>query len=328
MNKGVLVLTFTAAMLLTGCEKIQQIMGMGDRIKEKLSWKLIEEADKLNNTKILKVRKDFEFKENDLQISLEFQCPKKKNINLVIEGYGLRAKEGRQPGVDFKFESDNIVRTRSGDQKIALYAKQEREFSNVVAMEVNGYSSDSMTGILYRRNMLATHVLGDYKVPFEVGELQKLLKSSPWIIEVPTTSGKGVVEVDFTNKNLQKFFETCEWMPQVLAPSQADQKGQAASQPNSDSKPQSSKATDSAEKSYAGQLLEVNMGDTGCSLKILETKTKKKIELYAINQVCDLTPDNTYYRFISTMTEIPDCGGAENCKKSKKVEAIYETEPM
>lgn len=81
----------------------------------------------------------------------------------------------------------------------------------------------------------------------------------------------------------------------------------------------------SESKSIVGKLLAANAGDSGCGIDVLG-KDGKKTELYATFDICELKVGDIY-KFSYGEVDLPDCDGAANCKKTKKVEMIVGATP-
>jgi len=127
------IILFSLATLLSGCDKWNDIVG---RIKEKSPWVYAEEIDKLNNSKIIKAKKDFKNAEGTIQADVEFQCSAGKALTLQIGTYQTKVINGNHPGASLNFNSTNesdvdFVKTRTGENKIAFPILSDKEFNNI-----------------------------------------------------------------------------------------------------------------------------------------------------------------------------------------------------
>jgi hypothetical protein len=209
------------ATLLSGCDKLNDFTG---QIKEKSPWIYSEVTDKLNNSKIIKAKKDFKNAERTMQADVEFQCSAGKALVLQIGTFQTKLVDGIHPGASLNFSSTNesevdFVKTRTGENKIAFPILSDKEFSNIAKISLTGINMEGIKGLTSLITMMTANVeIGNqgYKLAADGKEIPKFFKTSDWVIEIPTEYGKIVVEIDLANKDIQKVFEACSWKPTFL----------------------------------------------------------------------------------------------------------------
>ena len=265
MKKYLLIIC--AAILLSGCDKLNDVI---DRFKEKTSWVYAEEIDKLNNSKIYKTKKEFKNPEGSVQSDVEFQCNSEKSLTLQISTYQTKEVNGKYPGASLVFNSTNesdvdFVKSRTGENKIAFPILSDKEFNNIAKISLTGINMVGISGLPSLIKMMTANVEisgQGYKLAVDGKEIQKFFKTPDWVIEVPTESGKIIVEVDLTNKNIQKVLEVCMWKPEflnTLAPAAAPQASAAAQSTDSKSEPVNTKASSTINDSNIVAFVNANL---------------------------------------------------------------------
>lgn len=237
------IFTIALIALLSGCDKWNDIVG---RIKEKSPWVYSEETDKLNNSKIIKAKKDFKNAEGTVQADVEFQCSAGKVLILQIGTYQTKVVDGNHPGASLNFNSTDesevdFVKTRTGENKIAFPILSDKEFNNIAKISLTGINMTGINGFTSLIKMMTANVEisnQGYKLAADGKEIPKFFKTSDWVIEIPTANGKIVIEIDLANNDIQKVFQACSWAPEftkAIAPAAAPQ-ASAATQPQSPTK--------------------------------------------------------------------------------------------
>jgi hypothetical protein len=324
------IFTITLIALLSGCDKWNDIVG---RIKEKSPWVYSEETDKLNNSKIIKAKKDFKNAEGTVQADVEFQCSAGKVLILQIGTYQTKVVDGNHPGASLNFNSTDesevdFVKTRTGENKIAFPILSDKEFNNIAKISLTGINMTGINGFTSLIKMMTANVeIGNqgYKLAADGKEIPQFFKTSDWVIEIPTANGKIVIEIDLANKDIQKVFEACSWKPEF-----SNTVAQAAATQSQ----MPSQTTARTEKTLIGKLISADEGDESCSLKILG-QDKKEVQATATFELCtERFKVGKTYKFNYGATEVPDCDcqGNQacyaNCKKTVTQIEIVDGTPL
>ena len=212
---------FTVALiaLLSGCDKWNDIVG---QIKEKSPWVYSEDTDQLNNSKLFVAKREYINKEGTVQSAMEFQCDAKKILKLKITTFETTVINGKHPGTSLNLGTFDVgwqnaayqkkvyFKTRNGELKLAFPAVADENFSNAANIALTGVNLNELQTKFGEEDLKGQ----GYTLAADRKKIPDLFRTKDWIIEVPTEGGISVIEIDLANKDIQKVFLACSWMPE------------------------------------------------------------------------------------------------------------------